>query len=156
LREVGARHGATIDYLPTGEGPALATADAIVAVVGELPYAEGQGDRADLALTADDRALVARAAETHKPVVVLLISGRPMILGDVLEQATALAAVWLPGTEGAGVADVLFGDAPAQGTLPHSWPRSMSQIPITVGDPRYAPLFPYGFGLGYEAPTNTP
>jgi len=151
LREVAARHDVKVDFLPTGEGAALGQADVLVAVVGELPYAEGQGDRTDLALTAADQALVARAAATGKPVVVLLISGRPMILGDLLGQATALAAVWLPGTEGGGVADVLFGEVAPTGKLPHSWPRSMSQIPITVGDPRYAPLFAYGFGLTYDA-----
>jgi hypothetical protein len=66
----------------------------------------------------------------------------------VLDAATALVAAWLPGTEGSGLADALFGDAPFGGKLPHSWPRSMEQIPINQGDPNYDPLFAYGFGLG--------
>jgi beta-glucosidase len=69
--------------------------------------------------------------------------GRPLILGEVADLADAIVAVWLPGTEGQGVADVLFGDVPATGKLGHSWPRSMSQIPINVGDPNYEPLYAY-------------
>jgi beta-glucosidase len=72
-----------------------------------------------------------------------------MILGRVLDDADALIAAWLPGTEGGGVADVLFGDDPPTGRLSHSWPRGMDQIPINVGDPGYDPLFPYGYGLTY-------
>jgi beta-glucosidase len=59
-------------------------------------------------------------------------------------------AAWLPGTEGAGVADVLFGDVRPGGKLPLSWPRSNDQLPVNVGDPDYDPLFPFGFGLTYE------
>jgi beta-glucosidase len=73
-----------------------------------------------------------------------------MILGGVLDAATALVAAWLPGTEGAGIGDVLFGDASPAGKLPHSWPRAMEQIPINQGDAKYDPLFAYGFGLGYS------
>ena len=83
------------------------------------------------------------------PVVVVLVSGRPLILGDVLDEADALVAAWLPGTEGEGVADVLFGDYAPTGKLSFTWPRSMDQIPINVGDAVYDPLFPYGFGLTY-------
>ena len=79
----------------------------------------------------------------------MLLSGRPLILGAVPSQADAVLAAWLPGTEGEGVADVLFGARAPTGKLPHSWPRSMEQVPINVGDARYDPLFPYGFGLGY-------
>jgi beta-glucosidase len=63
--------------------------------------------------------------------------------------ADAIVAAWLPGTEGAGVADVLFGDYKPTGKLSFSWPRSMAQIPINVGDAKYDPLFPFGFGLTY-------
>jgi len=82
-------------------------------------------------------------------VVVILISGRPMIINDVLDQADAFIAAWLPGTEGQGVADVLFGDYKPTGKLSCSWPRSMAQIPVTVGDTNYDPLFKYGYGLSY-------
>jgi hypothetical protein len=74
---------------------------------------------------------------------------RPLIIEQELEKWDALIAAWLPGTEGQGVADVLFGDYNPTGKLPHSWPRTMSQIPINVGDSDYDPLFPYGFGLSY-------
>ena len=79
-------------------------------------------------------------------LVVLIVSGRPLIVTDLIDGIDALVAGWLPGTEGQGVADVLFGTEPFTGTLPCTWPRSMDQVPIGqegVGDP----LFPYGFGL---------
>jgi beta-glucosidase len=93
---------------------------------------------------------VERVASTGVPVVVVVLSGRPMILGSVLERAPAVVAAWLPGTEGAGVADVLFGDSAPRGKLSHSWPRTMADIPVNVGDAGYAPLFPFGFGLSYS------
>jgi beta-glucosidase len=86
---------------------------------------------------------------TGIPVVVILLSGRPMILEDALVQADAFLATWLPRTEGEGVADVLFGDYKPTGKLSFSWPRSMAQVAIHQGDPNYNPLFPYGFGLSY-------
>ena len=79
----------------------------------------------------------------------MLLVGRPLIIPEVLETADAVLVAWLPGTEGGGVADVLGGVARPTGKLPVSWPRDMAQIPINVGDPSYAPLFPYGFGLGW-------
>ncbi len=125
------------------------SADVVVAVVGEDPYAEGTGDRDQLELSADDRALVDAARRSGKPLVVVLLSGRPLILGDLVDRAAALVAAWLPGTEGAGIADVLGGAVKPTGKLPCSWPRDMAQIPINVGDSSYAPLYPYGFGLGW-------
>ena len=124
-------------------------ADVVVVVVGEDPYAEGSGDRAKLELGAEDRALIDAAKRSGKPVVIVLLSGRPLILGDVVASASALVAAWLPGTEGAGIADVLGGGVKPTGKLPCSWPREMAQIPINVGDPSYAPLFEYGFGLSW-------
>jgi beta-glucosidase len=78
---------------------------------------------------------------------LVLLSGRPLILGEALDLSDAFVAAWLPGTEGAGVAEVLFGAKPFTGKLPTSWPRTMAQIPINVGDATYDPLFPFGFGL---------
>jgi beta-glucosidase len=124
-------------------------ADLVVVVVGEDPYAEGSGDRDKLELGAEDRALIDAAKRSGKPLVIVLLSGRPLILGDVLDSASALVAAWLPGTEGAGIADVLSGAVKPTGKLPCSWPRQMAQIPINVGDPSYAPLFEYGFGLSW-------
>jgi beta-glucosidase len=144
-QSVGERQRVTYSADGTGgEG-----ADAVVVVVGEPPYAEGFGDRRDLALDAEDRAAIANAKAAGVPVVVVLISGRPMILGEALEQADAVVAAWLPGTEGLGVTDVLFGDHPPSGKLSFSWPRSMEQVPISLGDDPYDPLFAYGYGLTY-------
>lgn len=81
------------------------------------------------------------------PCVVLVVSGRPMTITDQLSEIDGLVASWLPGTEGEGVADALFGDVPFRGQLPQSWPRSLSQEPINVGDNPYDPLFPFGWGL---------
>jgi beta-glucosidase len=127
-----------------------ASADLVVAVVGEDPYAEGSGDRpTKLELSPEDRALVDAAKRSGKPVVIVLLSGRPLILGDLVDGASALVAAWLPGTEGAGIADVLGGGVKPTGKLPCSWPREFAQIPINVGDTPYAPLFEYGFGLSW-------
>ena len=79
--------------------------------------------------------------------VVLVVSGRPRCITDQLGQIDALIASFLPGSEGAGVADVLFGDQPFTGRLPVSWPRTADQVPINVGDTTYNPLFTYGWGL---------
>ena len=124
-------------------------ADAVVVVVGETPYAEMSGDRKDLGLSGADRSAIASARKSGKPVVTVLITGRPLIIEDVLPLTDALVVAWLPGTEGEGVSDVLFGDYKPTGKLPHSWPRSMDQIPVNQGDAKYDPLFPYGFGLSY-------
>jgi beta-glucosidase len=131
------------------DGTGAAGADVGVVVIGETPYAEGVGDRADLSLDDEDVAAVRAMKEAGLPVVVVLISGRPMIINDVLDQADAFIAAWLPGTEGQGVADVLFGDYAPTGKLPLTWPRSVDQIPINVGDEAYDPLFEYGYGLTY-------
>ena len=120
-----------------------------VVVIGEKPYAEGWGDRADLSLAKEDVEAVGNMKQAGIPVVVILVSGRPMIVNKVLEQADAFLAAWLPGTEGQGVADVLFGDYSPTGKLSFSWPRSMAQIPSHAGDRNYDPLFKYGYGLKY-------
>ncbi len=125
-------------------------AEAVVVVIGEGPYAEGNGDRKSLDLDAEDLATVRLAKASGAKVVLVIVSGRPLILGKTVELADAIVAAWLPGTEGQGVADVLFGDAAPTGKLGHSWPQAMQQIPINVGDPNYEPLFPYGYGLTYQ------
>jgi len=126
-----------------------ASADVVVVVVGEEPYAEMSGDRAELALSSSDRAAIANARKSGKPVVTVLVTGRPLIVADWLSLTDGLLVAWLPGTEGDGVADVIFGDYKPTGKLPHTWPRSMKQIPINFGDASYDPQFPYGFGLSY-------
>jgi beta-glucosidase len=81
---------------------------------------------------------------------VILFSGRPMITDKVLDKADAFIAAWLPGTEGEGITDVLFGDYKLVGKLSFSWPRSVDQIPINLGDKNYNPLFRFGYGLSFQ------
>ncbi len=131
------------------EGDGAHGADVGVVVVGETPYAEGRGDREDLSLNADDVKTISNMKSAGIPVVVILISGRPLIINDALSQCDAFVAAWLPGTEGKGITDILFGDYKPTGKLSCSWPRSMAQIPINVGDADYDPLFKYGCGLTY-------
>jgi beta-glucosidase len=128
-------------------GTYAAQADAAIVVVGETPYAEFIGDRANLILPDEDVAAIERLKQAGIPTVVLLFSGRPIIINRALELSDAFVAAWLPGTEGRGVTDVLFGDYRFKGKLSFSWPRSMEQIPVNVGDKNYDPLFKYGFGL---------
>ncbi|HEU4934386.1 MAG TPA: glycoside hydrolase family 3 protein [Pyrinomonadaceae bacterium] len=129
------------------DGSDAAGADLAIVVIGETPYAEWMGDRQNLELSEEDVAVVEKMRQAGMPVVVVLISGRPIIIDKIIDKADALVAAWLPGTEGRGVTDVLFGDFKFVGKLSFSWPRSMDQIPINVGDKDYNPLFKYGFGL---------
>jgi len=126
-------------------------ADTVIVVVGETPYAEGVGDRAaeQLVLDEEQRELIARYHDAGKRVVTVLISGRPLLVAEQVEQSAAFVAAWLPGSEGRGIAEVLFGDYGFKGKLGFSWPRTADQIPINVGDPDYDPLFEYGFGMTY-------
>lgn len=139
--------GATVTYSADGDG--ADSADVAVVVVGEEPYAEMFGDRKDLRLSSADLAVIDAVHATGVPTVVVLLSGRPMIIEEILPKCDALVAAWLPGSEGAGVTDVLFGVVAPTGKLPHSWPRTMDQIPVNVGDAKADPLFPFGFGLTY-------
>ncbi|MBK8026269.1 MAG: glycoside hydrolase family 3 C-terminal domain-containing protein [Chloroflexi bacterium] len=126
----------------------LLRADVAIVVLAEAPYAEGQGDREDLNLPEGNVTLLERVRERADRVVVILLSGRPLIINDALEQADAFVAAWLPGTEGLGVTDALFGYRPFTGTLPHSWPASMDHVPLErMLNSAVAPLFPFGFGL---------
>jgi beta-glucosidase len=137
----------SVTYTESGSG--AAGADVGIVVVGEEPYAEFKGDSRDLSLSAGDIGAINAVKAAGVPVVVILISGRPLIVEPELKNWDALVAAWLPGTEGQGVADVLFGDYNPTGKLPYSWPRTMSQIPLSRGASTYDPLFPYGFGLSY-------
>jgi beta-glucosidase len=140
--------GTKVTYDKDGSG--AKGADVGVLVIGEPPYAEGNGDTAELALAAEDVAAFESMKAAGIPVVVVLISGRPLILEPILEDADAIVAAWLPGTEGQGVADVLFGDFAPTGKLSFTWPKAVSQLPINVGDAQYDPQFAYGHGLDYE------
>jgi beta-glucosidase len=123
----------------------LKGADAILAVVGEPPYAEYKGDSKDLNLSAADAALITKAKAAGVPVVTILFSGRPLVLNSALADSDAIVAAWLPGTEGLGMTDVLFGDYKFTGKLPRIWPCSDDHI-VSADNPDL-PLFPFGFGL---------
>ena len=133
----------------SANGSTTSGASVGVAVIGETPYAEGKGDRTDLALASDDVNAVKALKNAGLKTVVVLIAGRPMLLDSIMSYADAIVMAWLPGSEGAGITDILFGDAHPTGKLPHSWPRSMAQIPINSGDATYDPLYPFGHGLTY-------
>ncbi|MBN2577349.1 MAG: glycoside hydrolase family 3 C-terminal domain-containing protein [Deltaproteobacteria bacterium] len=154
LAAVGNALAATGTAVTTsGDGSGAAGADYAIVVVGEPPYAEGQGDSAQPTLSSTDVAAIAKVRSANVPFVVVLFSGRPLLLTDkygvsVLDVANAFVAAWLPGTEGDGIADVLFGDYKPTGRLGFSWPATAEQIPINDGDGQI-PLFPVGFGLTY-------
>ncbi|HBG27569.1 MAG: beta-glucosidase [Planctomycetes bacterium GWF2_41_51] len=129
------------------DGSGAEDANIGIVVIGETPYAEGRGDVGQPVIDKEDMEAVSNMKKTGIPVVVVLISGRPMIINEVLEQCDAFIAAWLPGTEGQGAADVLFGDYKPTGKLSFSWPKSVSQIPLSQAKDK--PLFEYGFGLSY-------
>ncbi|MCF8261699.1 MAG: glycoside hydrolase family 3 C-terminal domain-containing protein [Melioribacteraceae bacterium] len=122
-------------------------ADYSIVVIGEKPYAEGDGDKEDLSISRDDVALIKKMKSYGNPVVVILMSGRPMILKSILHYSDIIIAAWLPGTEGSGVTDILFGDYFPTGKLSVTWPETREQNPINFGDLDYNPLFEYGYGI---------
>jgi len=149
----GAGSGTTVTFNASGSGIDSSFKVAI-AVVGENPYAEGAGDRPNsLSLDSTDLGTITTLRNSGVPVVVVLVSGRPLDIGAELSNWNGLIAAWLPGTEGAGVADVLYGDFAPTGKLPSTWMQSASQQPINDGDGKPA-LFPFGFGLTYGTGRN--
>jgi beta-glucosidase len=145
--------GSSTTVTTSADGSGAAGADRVIVVVGDAPYAEGQGDNANPTLSSADFATIAKVKAANVPFVVVQFSGRPLILTDgsgnsALAQSNAFVAAWLPGSEGEGITDVLFGDYHPIGQLSFTWPASVSQIPIHDGDGQ-TPLFPLGFGLGY-------
>lgn len=137
---------ALLKYSKTGDFTDT-TADYSVVIVGETPYAELWGDRQDLSMSDNDVSLVKKMKGYGAPVIVIIVSGRPLIIKRILHFSNVIFAAWLPGTEGDGVADVLFGDYAPTGLLSRTWPRSMAQVPMNTGDTPYDPLFAYGFGI---------
>jgi len=156
---------AQVTYSKDGSAP-TGGSDVAVVVVGETPYAEGFGDVGgpqwaydpedagvprepkSLDLQPVDRAVIDKVCGAIAKCVVLVVSGRPQVIPSAeLSTIDSLVASWLPGSQGEGVADVLFGNRPFTGKLSHTWPRSADQEPINVGDPNYHPLYPFGWGL---------
>ncbi|MDQ1714122.1 MAG: beta-glucosidase, partial [Frankiaceae bacterium] len=147
--------GATFTYSANASAP-IGNATVGVVVVGETPYAEGAGDVGNghtLDLSAADKAAVDTVCAAVK-CIVLVVSGRPMNIAPIQAEANAIIASWLPGSEGAGVADVLVGNAPFTGRLPVSWAKNVDTTtsPVNVGDASYDPLYAYGWGLRTDSP----
>ena len=150
LSAVKQRAGAGTEVTYSPDASNLSGAEVVLVVVGEQPYAEMKGDRADLRLSPEDVAVVEKANKSGARVITVLLSGRPLVLETALNASDAFVAAWLPGTEGLGVADVLFGAAKPKGKLPRTWPRSNEQAALTCADPNaQTAQFPYGFGLSY-------
>jgi beta-glucosidase len=154
-----------VTYSKDASAP-IGSGDTGIVVVGETPYSEGFGDVGgprwgfdpgengvlrpvkDMQLSAEDKAAVDKVCAEARSCTVVVVSGRPLILDpERLASIDALVAAWLPGSEGAGVADTLFGRRGFTGKLPMTWPRTLAQEPINVGDADYDPLYPYGYGL---------
>ncbi|KAK3228599.1 hypothetical protein Dsin_000480 [Dipteronia sinensis] len=124
--------------------------DYAIVVVGEAPYAETAGDSLTLTMLDPGPNVINNICKAVK-CVVIIVSGRPLVIEPHVSSIGALVAAWLPGTEGQGVTDVLFGDYGFSGELPRTWFKSVDQLPMNVGDPHYDPLFPFGFGLKTES-----
>lgn len=135
--------------------------DVAIVVYGETPYAEWQGDIRHVGYQAgnhQDAKLLEKLKADGIKTVSVFISGRPLWVNRALNASDAFVAAWLPGSEGGGIADVLFADANGKarydfkGKLPFSWPKSLDQAEVNIGDKNYDPLFPYGYGLTYASP----
>lgn len=134
----------SIVYRPDGDFAEDEKGEVGIVVLSEPPYCEGEGDRDDLSLSAEDVGLLRRVRRQCKVLVLVIYSGRPLILGDVLDICDAVVASWLPGSEAQGIADVLFGIRPFTGRLPYEWPRTMDQVTSRTAS---SPLFPLSYGL---------
>ena len=163
IRSAVTAAGGTAELSPTGSF--RRKPDVAIVVFGEEPYAEMLGDRKVLALPIAQNAhlgILRKLQEQGIPVVSVLLSGRPLWMNRELNASRAFVAAWLPGTEGAGVADLLFrapaGSAPRDftGTLSYSWPRDASGKPLNAGQPDYSPLFALGYGLSYAKGGSVP
>jgi beta-glucosidase len=120
-----------------------------IIVIGEEPYAEGIGDKENLSLSKQDILVIENMKKLNIPLVVIMLSGRPLIVSDEINSWDAFIAAWLPGTEGDGISDILFGNYKPTGKLAFSWPKSMDQIPHDYKSNTVKPLFDYKFGLTY-------
>ncbi|MEH6433619.1 glycoside hydrolase family 3 protein [Massilia sp. DD77] len=147
---------ANVSYSLDARNVDVSSFDAVIAVIGERPYAEGDGD---IGLSGtlrhssrypEDLAVLRKVAGKGRPVITVMVSGRPLYTNDLLNLSDTFIAAWLPGSEGKGVSDLLVAGAKAydfRGKLPFSWPKSACQTRLNVGDKDYAPLFAYGYGL---------
>ena len=142
------KKGTEVTYAADGSG--AKGADLAIVVVGERPYAEMFGDSTDLAINKADLPVIEAVKASGVPFVVVVLSGRPVILGELATSAGAIVAAWWPGTEGQGVADVLTGAYKPTGKLSFTWPKSVDQLPLNKHSKNAADaLYPFGFGLSY-------
>ncbi|MES2038476.1 MAG: glycoside hydrolase family 3 N-terminal domain-containing protein [Pseudomonadota bacterium] len=156
---------ANVEFSVDAKGVDVSRFDAVIAVIGETPYAEMYGDigpAGNLRHSSrypEDLAVLQTVAGKGKPVVTLFVSGRPLYVNDLLNLSDSFVAAWLPGSEGKGVADVLFRAADGKvahdfkGTLSFSWPKSVCQTSLNFDEPNYSPLFKLGYGLNYSSKT---
>ena len=131
-----------------------------IIVVGEIPYAEFFGDighesnQLKLTLTEEHQQYIKTYTEKGLKTLVVLISGRPLVVSEQINSSDAFVAAWLPGSEGDGIAEVLFGDHNFKGKLPHSWPKDVNDYRYKYGpnfwDKTLKPLYGFGFGMTYE------
>lgn len=143
--------GSRVDYSLNGKIDAANNkADVGIAVISEKPYAEGWGDNANPTIDAKDIQAIKNLKESSKKIIVIILSGRPLIITDQISSWDVAIAAWLPGSEGAGVADVLFGNTTFKAKLPVTWPLNIQQVPTKADGSTHnntKPLFERGFGL---------
>jgi beta-glucosidase len=143
FQEIGG--SANVTYSQDGNN--LGDASAVVVVIGEPPNAESGPD--DIESILQGRDLVDKCAASGKPVVLVLICARPLIITDLVDKCKAVVVAWQPGTEGDGVAEVFYNKYPFTGKLNHTWPASQAQEPINEGDGKGGALYPLYHGLSY-------
>ena len=152
---------ANVTFSIDGKGVDVTQFKTVIAVIGETPYAEGIGDIGKTGTLEharrypEDLAVLDLVSGKGVPVVTVLLAGRPVWANKEINRSDAFVAAWLPGTEGKGVADVLFRDAAGNvaydftGKLSYSWPKAACQTPVNMGDATYDPLLRVGYGLTY-------
>jgi beta-glucosidase len=139
--------GSSLTYKADAAFDSGTKADIGIIVVAEQPYAEGKGDSPTLQLPDADVALIAKMKPLVTKLVVVIYSGRPMMLDGIIGQADAVVAAWLPGTEVEGLADVLLGDKPFVGTTTYTWPQTPADAARMGKTACQGAVFPYGYGL---------
>jgi beta-glucosidase len=147
VQALKSRLGDSVTYQADAGFDSSTKADVGIVVVSEPPYAEWKGDSTTLELPSGDVDLIAKMKPLVKKLVVVIYSGRPMMLDGIISQADAVVAAWLPGTELEGLADVLLGDKPFTGTTPFTWPKTANDAPRVGKTACHGAVFPYGYGL---------
>jgi beta-glucosidase len=141
-----ARYGSRVHY--QADGKFADRADVGIVVVGEMPYAEGEGDHEDLTLSAEETSLIHTMRQQCDKLILVIYSGRPLIISPVIDLCDGIVAAWLPGSEASAIVDVLCGEVPFTGKLAYTWFRSMDQLPLSkLKQSNEQPQWAFGFGL---------